>query len=200
MWQPALPGGANQFPGGSIKGSRFVLGGWHRKNGNAELFIAVIFNNLIVNEQRKAHEPSFIESPTVDTKFLYSLGTFRPVEFPHLVRVDSPGMKQDWVEEQMRVLRIVMSNQGGERAIIRPCVDVACQAAGWTNPISKDPIVATLKKTGEFTTAYLPGNDTEEGLVPDAITPRGATTQGRIETILSGDEVYGTFRAKGLKR
>jgi len=67
----------------AIKGSRFVLGGWHRKNGNAELFIAVIFNNLIVNEQRKAHEPPFIESQTVDTKFLYSLGTFRPVELPH---------------------------------------------------------------------------------------------------------------------
>ena len=109
-------------------------------------------------------------------------------------------MKQDWVEEQMRGLRIVMSNQGGERAIIRACADVARQAAGWTNPISKDLIVATLKKTGEFTTTYLPGNDTEEGLVPDVITPRGATTQGRIEPILSGDEVSGTFRAKGLKR
>jgi len=55
-------------------------------------------------------------------------------------------MKQDWVEELMRVLRIVMSNRGGERAIIRPWVDVARQAAGWTNPISKDLNVATLKE------------------------------------------------------
>jgi hypothetical protein len=184
----------------AIKGTHFVLGGWHRKNGNAELFTAVIFNNLIVNEQRKAHEPSFIESPTVDTKFLYSLGTFRPVESPHLVHVDSPGMKQEWVEEQMRVLRKVMDNQVGEAAITRACVDVARQAAGWTNTISKDLIVATLKKTGKFTTAYLPENDTEESLVPDVVTPSGAITQGRIEAVLSGDEVSGTFRAQVLKR
>jgi hypothetical protein len=148
----------------AIKGTHFVLGGWHRKNGETELFTAVIFNDLILNERQQ-----FIESPTVDTKFLYSLGAFRSVESPHLVRVDSPGRTEDklkWTEEPMRVLRIVMSNQGGEQAIIRACVDVIRRAAGWTTTISKEVIVATLKKSGNFTTDYLSEKDVEERLDP----------------------------------
>jgi hypothetical protein len=182
----------------AIKGTHFVLGGWHRKNTDAELFTAVIFNDLILNEQRQ-----FIESPTVDTKFLYSLGAFRLVEFPHLVRVDSPGRTQEklkWIDEPMRALRIVMSNQAGEQAIIRACVNVIRQAAGWTRTISKEVIVATLQESGEFTTDYLSENDGEERLVPDVITPRVATTEGTREAIVSGDEVSRTFHAQILRR
>jgi hypothetical protein len=182
------------------KGCRFVLGGWQRTNGNAEPFGAVIYNNLIENSQRKAHEPLLIESSTVAPTFKYVPISFLPVAFPHLVHVDSPGMKQEWVEEQMRVLRIVMSNQGGKQAITRACIDVARQAAGWTDSISKELIIATLRKTGEFATAYLSENDTEERLVPDVITPNVATTQARIHAIVSGDEVSGTFTAQVLKR
>jgi hypothetical protein len=182
----------------AIKGIHFVLGGWHRKNGVAELFTAVVFNDMMFNEQQQ-----LIESPTVDTKFLYSLGAFRPVESPHLVHVDSPGRTQDklkWTEEKMRILRIVMSNQGGEQAIVRACVDVIRQAADWTRTISKEVIVATLKQSGDFTTDYLSKDDKEERLVPDIITPSLATTQGTIKSIFSGDEVSQTFNAQGLKR
>jgi hypothetical protein len=182
----------------AIKGTHFVLGGWHRRNGDTELFTSVIFNDLLLNEQHQ-----FIESPTVDTKFLYSLGAFRPVESPHFVRVDSPGRTEDklkWTEEPMRVLRIVMSNQGGEQAIIRACVDVIRRAAGRTTTISKEVIVATLKKCGDFTTDYLSEKDKEERLVPDIITPNAATTQGTIKAIVSGDEVSGTFNAQILRR
>jgi len=187
----------------SIKGCRFVLGGWQRKNEKAESFGAIIYNNLIYvepvdNDPRQA--PQLIESSTVAPTFKYLPNTFLPVEFPHLVRVDSPGMKPEWVEEQVRVLRIVMSNQGGEQAITRACVDVARRAAGWTRTISKDLIVATLKKTGEFNTLYLSENDTEEGLVPDVITPSGASTQTTVSAIVSGNEVSGTLTAQVLKR
>ncbi|MGB8915876.1 MAG: hypothetical protein WCC89_03405, partial [Candidatus Sulfotelmatobacter sp.] len=187
------------------KGCHFVLGGWQRKNGKVELFGAIIYNNLIYDppiesDPRQAHEPQLIESATVAPTFRYLPNSFLPVESPHLVRVDSPGMKSEWVKEQMRVLRIVMDNQGGEQAITRACVDVARQAAGWTSTISKELIVATLKKSGEFTTSYLPENDTEEYLFPDIITPKGATTQASVRAIVSGDEVSGTFTAQALKR
>jgi hypothetical protein len=183
----------------SNKGCRFVLGGWHRKNGNAELFTVVIFNDLLENTRRQAHEPPLIESSTVSTQFKYLPGFFLPVEFPHTVHVTGSA-KPEWIEDQMRVLRKVMDNQGGEAAITRACVDVARRAAGYTSTISKELIVAMLKKTGEFTTVYLPENDTESWLVPDVITPSGATTQGRIEAIFSGGEVSATFRAQVLKR
>ena len=179
----------------AVKGTRFVLGGWYRKNGKVELFAAVIFNNLVMNEQRQ-----LVERPTVDTKFLYSLGDFLPVEYPHLVRVDSPGAKEDWVEEQVRILRKVMSNQAGEQAIVRACVDVIRRAAGWTTTISKAVIVATLKKSGKYTTTHLSDNDEEGRLVPDIITPNGATTEATIKAIVAGDEVSGTFNAQVLKR
>ena len=179
----------------AVKGTRFVLGGWYRKNGKVELFAAVIFNNLVMDEQRQ-----LVERPMVDTKFLYSLGDFLPVEYPHLVRVDSPGAKEDWVEEQVRILRKVMSNQAGEQAIVRACVDVIRRAAGWTTTISKAVIVATLKKSGEYTTTHLSENDEEERLVPDIITPNGATTQATIKAIVAGDEVSGTFNVQVLRR
>lgn len=181
------------------KGCRFVLGGWHRKNGKAELFTVVIYNDLIENNQRQAHGPQLIESATVDTHFKYLPGFFLPIEFPYHVHLTG-SVKPEWVENQMRVLRRVMDNKVGEAAITRACIDVARRAAGYTSTISKDLIIATLKKTGEFTTAYMPENDAEEWLVPDVITPSGAATQGRIEAIFSGYEVSGTFRAKVLKR
>jgi hypothetical protein len=186
------------------KGCHFSLGGWHRENGAVKLFGAIIYNNLVynppvANDPRQAQEP-LTESATVSPTFLYLPASFLPVEFPHLVRVDSPGMKPEWIKEQMRVLRIVMDNQGGEQAIVRACVDVARQAAGWTGTISKDLIVATLKKSGDFTVSYLPESDTEEYLFPDIITPRGATTQASVRAIVSGDEVSGTFKAQVLKR
>jgi hypothetical protein len=187
------------------KGCRFVLGGWHRKDGTTELFGAIIYNNLIYNppvqnDQRQAHEPKLIESATVEPTFKYLPNSFLPVEFPQLVRVDSPGMKPEWVAEQMRVLRIVMSKQGEEQAIARACVDIARQAAGWTSTISKELIVAMLKRSGDFTTCYLSENDTEERLIPDIITPSGATTQASARAIVSGDEVSGTITAQVLKR
>lgn len=184
----------------AIKGTRFVLGGWYRKDGSAEPFTAIIFNNLMVNEQGNALEPQLIDSPTVDTKFLYSLGNFLPVENRHAVRVDSPGAKEEWVKEQVRILRKVMSNQAGEQAIVRACVDVIRRAAGWTTTISKAVIVATLKKSGEYTTTHLSDNDEDERLVPDIITPNGATTQATIKAIVAGDEVSGTFNAQVLQR
>jgi hypothetical protein len=198
-------GAFSQLPDAQdTKGCHFVLGGWHRKNEKVELFGAIIYNNLIYNppaenDPRQAHE--LVETATVSPTFLYLPNSFLPsVEFPNLVRIDSPGLKRERIEAETRVLRKVMDNQVGEAAITRACVDVARQAAGWTSTISKDLIVATLKKTGEFTTAYLPENDTEERLVPDVVTPSGAITQGRIEAVLSGDEVSGTFRAQVLKR
>lgn len=188
----------------NTKGCRFALGGWHRENGTVKLFGAIIYNNLIYtppaeNDPRQAQEP-LTERSTVAPTFMYLPNSFLPVEFPHLVRVDSPGMKPEWVKEQMRVLRIVMDNQGGEQAIVRACVDVARQAAGWTNTISKDLIVATLKKSGDFTVSYLPESDTEEYLFPDIITPKGATHQASVRAVVSGGEVSGTFKAQALKR
>jgi hypothetical protein len=86
-----------------------------------------------------------------------------------------------------------MENQGGEEAIIRACVDVARKAASWTETISKDLIIVTLKRNGEFSGSFLPEKGTEEMLLPDVITPSGAMTHGRID-------VSGVFRAQVLKR
>lgn len=181
------------------KGCRFVLGGWHRRNGNAEMFSGVVFNDLIQNPNRQAHEPPLIESSTVETQFKYTLDSFLPVEFPHKVHVTG-SPKPEWVEDELRVLRKVMDKRGGQEAIIRACVDVARKAAGWTDTISKDLIVVTLKKSGEFSGTFLPEKGTEELILPDVITPSGAMTQGRIHASFSDDEVSGTFRAQVLKR
>jgi hypothetical protein len=163
------------------------------------LFTIVIFNDLIENNQRQSHEPPLIESATVDKEFKYLPGFFLPIEFPYIVHVTG-SVNPEWVEDQIRVLRKVMDNEVGEAAITRACVDVARRASGYTSTISKELVVATLKKAGCFTTAYLSEGDPKEWLVPDVITPRGAITQGRIEVIFSGDQVCGTFRAQGLKR
>jgi hypothetical protein len=120
----------------AIKGTRFVLGGWYRKDGSAEPFTAVIFNNLMVNEQGKAQEPQLINSPTVDTKFLYSLGNFLPVGNRHSVRVDSPGAKEDWVEEQGE------NSQKGDEQPSRgasncPCLRRCYPPSGWLDDNDK---------------------------------------------------------------
>lgn len=181
------------------RGCRFVLGGWHRKNGKAEMFSGIIFNDLIENPSREPHEPPFIESSSVATQFKYSLDSFLPVEYPHKVHVTG-SPKPEWIEDEMRILRKVMENQGGQESIVRASVDVARKAAGWTDTISKDLIVVTLNEHGEYSAAFLPEKGTEESILPDVITRSVAMTQTRVLAIVSGDEVSGTFKAQILKR
>lgn len=182
------------------RGCRFVLGGWHRTSGNAELFTGVIFNNLIYNSQPHHGQSVWSESSTVNTQFMYSLASFAPVEFPYNVHIIGSVKKPEWIQRELRVLRKVMDKRGGATAITRACVDVAREAAGHTSTISKDLVLVNLKKNGSFKSAFLPERGTEEWLVPDVTTPEVSTTQGTIRAILSGDEISVKFRAKGLKR
>ena len=182
------------------KGCRFVLGGWHRTGGNAELFTGVIFNDLIYNSQSQHGQSVWSESPTVNTQFMYSLASFAPLEFPYNVHIIGSVKKPEWIQGELRVLRKVMDNRGGAAAIARGCVDIARKAAGYTGTIGKDLIIVTLNKNGVLNSAFLSENGTQEWVVPDVITPKGGTTQGTIRAILSGDEISVKFRAKGLKR
>jgi hypothetical protein len=182
------------------KGCRFVLGGWHRTSGNAELFTGVIFNDLIYNSQPQHGQSVWSESSTANTQFMYSLASFAPLEFPYNVHIIGGVQKPEWIQRELRVLRKVMDNRGGVAAIARACVNIARKAAGYTSTISKDLIIVTLKKNGGFNFAFLPEKGTQEWLVPDVITAKGGTTQGTIRATLSGDEISVKFRARGLKR
>lgn len=182
------------------KGCRFLLGGWQRTNGNAELFTAVIFNDLNYNSQPQYGESVWSERSTVDTKFMYSTASFGPVEFPYNVQAIGSLKKPEKIKHQMRVLKKVMDNRGGAAAITRACVDVVREATRHTRTISKDLIVLTLEKNGRKRCAFLSEKGTQEALMPDVITLSGATTQGTIRTIFSGDGVSVKLRAKGLKR
>jgi hypothetical protein len=182
------------------RGCRFLLGGWQRTAGNAELFTGVIFNDLNYNSQPQYGESVWSESSTVDTKFMYSIASFGPVEFPYNVQAIGSVKKPEKIRHQMRVLKKVMDNRGGAAAIVRACVDIAREAARHTRTISKDLIVVKLERNGRKRCAFLSEEGTEEALMPDVISLSGSTTQGTIRTVLSGDRVSVRFRAKGLKR
>jgi len=122
------------------KGCRFLLGGWQRTRGNAELFSGVIFNDLKYNGQPQYGESVWSESSTVDKQFMYLLASFGPVEFPYQVQAIGSVKKPEKIKREMRVLRKVMDNHGGVDAIARACVDVAREAARHTRTISKDLI------------------------------------------------------------
>jgi hypothetical protein len=182
------------------KGCRFLLGGWQRTAGNAELFTGVIFNDLSHNSQPQYGESVWSESSTVDTKFMYAVASFGPVEFPYNVQAIGSVKKPEKIRHQMRVLKKVMDNRGEAAAIVRACVDVAREAARHTRTIGEDLIVLSLEKNGRKRCVFLSKEDGEEALVPDVISLSGSTTQGTIRTIFSGDSVSFKFRAKGLKR
>jgi hypothetical protein len=144
------------------KGCRFLLGGWQRTDGNAELFTGVIFNDLNYNSQPQYGESVWSESSIVDTKFMYSIASFGPVEFRCNVQVIGSVKNHEKIRHQMRVLRKVMDNRGKATAIVRACVDVAREAARHTRTISKDLIVLTLESNGLKRCVFLSEEDAEE--------------------------------------
>lgn len=187
-----------RVPQGS-KGCRFVLGGWHKVSGNPELFTGVVFNDLKFNSLAQYGEAVWTENKTAAAQFMYSLASFRPVEFPYNVQIFG-NAKPEWIRSQMRILKKVMDKRGGTEAITRACVEIARKAAGHTRTISKDLIAVRLDKNGHALCSFIPEKGTEEALMPDIITPTGSTTQGTIRAIFSADEVSVKFRAKGIKR
>jgi hypothetical protein len=178
---------------------RFILAGWQRVSGNVELFTAVIFNDLIYNSQAQHGESVWTESPTANSQFMYSIGSFCPVEFPYSVQaIGSANPKK--IKAQLKVLKKVMEKHGGTTAITRACVQIAREAARHTRTISEDLIAVDISNNGRRRCWFFSEDGAEEMLVPDTISPRGSTTQGTIRAIFSGDEVSLKFRAKVLKK
>jgi hypothetical protein len=159
----------------------------------------VIFNDLDAVRHEGRLGLDWKRSPVARPEFLYSIGSFAPIERPFSVTVigdfDPAKLKTGF-----KGLKRLMKKGAGKSAIGSVCRQIALQAAQYRGTINQNLISVEMDNRGHVRCSYVPEGGTEEAILPDILGTQRSFTQTTVHTALTGDQIRLRLHRKVFRR